>query len=141
MGFVIGGELLQLDGDFGLRLLPTLDRKLAIREEAQRAGEAGERLVQAGLVEAAVGLEARGEAHAVAQAIDDARLTMLITRNDEVEAIGPEVDSGHQVAFADRGVVSVGHPSPLRARRNGVHCAMNFWTVISGCARRKPGMM
>src|SRR5439155_3634457 len=74
------------------------------------AGEAGERLVQTCLVEAAVGLEARGEAHAVAQAVDDARLTMLITRNDEVEAIGPEVDGGHQVAFADRGVVSVGHP-------------------------------
>ena len=39
-GAVIRGELLQFDGDFGLRLFPAFRADLAVLEEAQRAGHA-----------------------------------------------------------------------------------------------------
>ena len=40
MRAIVGGELLQFDRDFGLRLVPAFRAELAVAEKAQRAGDA-----------------------------------------------------------------------------------------------------
>jgi hypothetical protein len=54
------------------------------------------------LVAIAPAVEAFGQAHHLAQAVDDAQLPQHVTRNHEVEAVGAQVDRREQVAVLQR---------------------------------------
>src|SRR6185312_11887199 len=59
--------------------------------------QAGERTGCHILVDAAVLLDARGQAHHLAQAVDDDELAVRVARHDHVEAIGAEVYRGEDI--------------------------------------------
>jgi hypothetical protein len=85
-----------------------------VREHAQALAEtreARQRLLAAAFFERAVGAQACGEAHAVAQAVDDAQIAVLVTCDDEVKTVRAEVDSGKQFAVVDLRCCVVRHAS------------------------------
>ena len=67
--------------------------------------------------EPAAFVEAFGEAHHLAQAIDDAQLAKHVARDHHVEAVGTEVDRGEQVAVLQRGL----HRGVAGSARGVVH--------------------
>ncbi len=87
-----------------------------------RQGPAGRLAVQP-----AVRVEAGGQAHHFAQAIDDDQLAVRIARDDHVEAVGPEVHSGQDV-----GVLGVGTSQPGIRRRRMNRSRRSCWRSDCG---------
>ncbi len=78
--------------------------------------EAGQAVQCAGAVlgiQRAVGAQASGHTHAVAQAVDHAWLTVFHARHHHVEAVGAHVDGGHQLAILDLHLVAEAHRNAL----------------------------
>ena len=65
--------------------------------------EARERFLLHGLGQVLLRVEARGEAHALAQAVDDRELVAFEPRDDHVEAVGAEIDGRDHVDVGRRG--------------------------------------
>ena len=66
------------------------------------ARQAGQRAGAVGGVQRAVRAQAGGQPHAVAQAVDHARLAVFHARDHDVEAVRPQVDRRDQLAILDR---------------------------------------
>ena len=86
------------------------------------AAEAGEAPCADRLVEPAVGIEPCGEAHHLAQPIDDDELAGRVSRDDHVETVGAEIDRGQDVRRALRRAVQAvkEDPQPQVVRRVGI---------------------
>ena len=68
-----------------------------VAQALPEALQAGERPRGDVLVDAAVLGDTGGEAHHLAQAVDDDQLAMGVARHDHVEAVGPKVHGGKDV--------------------------------------------
>ena len=74
-----------------------------VAQALAEALEAGERARGHVLVEAAVLVHAGGQAHHLAQAVDDDQLAVRVARDHHVEAVGAQVDRGEDVGDGARG--------------------------------------
>ena len=59
--------------------------------------EAAQRALRGGVVEPAAVAEARGEAHHLAQPVEDDQLAVRVARDDHVKAVGAQIDGGEDV--------------------------------------------
>ena len=83
-----------------------------VRQNAQalaEARQARQSLVAARLVQAPVGTQARSQAHAVAQTVDDAQFAVLVACDDQMKTVRAEIDGRQQFAIADFRGGAVGH--------------------------------
>ncbi len=67
------------------------------RNRCPKRSQAIQRAAGGCFVEPAVFIEARGEAHHLAQAIEDDELAVRIARDDHVETVRSQIDSRHDV--------------------------------------------
>src|SRR5690606_20756188 len=74
----------------------------------------------------ALRVEALGQAHHLAQAVDDAELAEDVARNDHVEAVGAQVDRRQQVAVLQR--------QRLRAQVQ-VRALVHSWPPATACSK------
>ena len=72
------------------------------RERLAEAREAFERALAHVQDQAALAVQALGQAHGLAQAVDDAQLPQRVARHHHVEAVGAQVDGREHVAVAQR---------------------------------------
>jgi hypothetical protein len=111
-------------------------RRGNVAEALAEAREAFQGAVAHLRIEAALRVQALGQAHRLLDPVDDAQLAQHVARHHHVEAVGAQVDGGEEVAVPQRQPRSVQepvHPQILPSRRSCAACGVS---PAGGCRRR-----
>ena len=73
-----------------------------MRDALSELRKAGKRLAALVVRQRTVFPEPGGQAHGLAQAVDDLQLAILVTRNDKMEAVRSEIDRSQFLAFGQQ---------------------------------------